>query len=78
MGYVTNVAVVGDRFLLRSDCLQVIYSMTPLCTAFFAYLILGGEATGPVAWAGGSLIILAALMAADAQQKQHRQQQQEQ
>ncbi|EFJ51743.1 hypothetical protein VOLCADRAFT_87524 [Volvox carteri f. nagariensis] len=56
---------------------QVIYSMTPLCTAFFAYLILGGEATGPVAWAGGSLIIGAALMAADAQQKQHREQQQQ-
>ncbi|GLI58501.1 hypothetical protein VaNZ11_000232 [Volvox africanus] len=57
---------------------QVIYSMTPLCTAFFAYLILGGEATGPVAWAGGSLIIIAALIAADAQQKQFREQLQQQ
>ncbi|GIL98758.1 hypothetical protein Vretimale_4126 [Volvox reticuliferus] len=57
---------------------QVIYSMTPLCTAFFAYLILGGEATGPVAWAGGSLIIIAALIAADAQQKQFRKQLQQQ
>ncbi|GFR43045.1 hypothetical protein Agub_g4051, partial [Astrephomene gubernaculifera] len=49
---------------------QVIYSMTPLLTAFFAFLILGGEATGPVAWAGGCLIIAAALVAADAQHKQ--------
>ncbi|KXZ43851.1 hypothetical protein GPECTOR_79g130 [Gonium pectorale] len=51
---------------------QVIYSMTPLCTAFFAFLILGGEATGPLAWVGGSLIIVAAIVAADAQQRQQK------
>ncbi|PNH07541.1 hypothetical protein TSOC_006005 [Tetrabaena socialis] len=52
---------------------QVIFSLTPLCTAYFAYLVLGGESTGPLAWAGGSLIIFAALMAAWAQ-RQHFQQ----
>lgn len=36
---------------------QVIYSFTPLATAFFAFWILGGEPTGPLSWAGGMLLI---------------------
>ncbi|KAG2485399.1 hypothetical protein HYH03_015885 [Edaphochlamys debaryana] len=54
---------------------QVIYSFTPLATAFFAHTFLGGEATGPVAWVGGCLLIAAALMAARAQYVQAKEQQ---
>ncbi|PNW79924.1 hypothetical protein CHLRE_08g372300v5 [Chlamydomonas reinhardtii] len=52
---------------------QVIYSFTPLATAFFAFWILGGEPTGPLSWAGGMLLIGAALMAASVQNAAHQQ-----
>jgi drug/metabolite transporter (DMT)-like permease len=43
---------------------QVIYSSTPLWTALFAALLLGGESLGTLGWAGGGLIVAAGLVAA--------------
>lgn len=46
---------------------QVIYSLTPLWSALLAYLVLGDEGMGPVAYVGGATIVAAGLIAASSQ-----------
>lgn len=48
---------------VRPTDANLIYSIQPLCTAFFAYLLLG-ETLGPVGVIGGALIATAVLLVA--------------
>ena len=45
---------------------QVIFSLTPLWSALMAFLLLGDDGMGPLAWAGGAAVVAAGIMAAQA------------
>ncbi|KAG2499936.1 hypothetical protein HYH03_002223 [Edaphochlamys debaryana] len=53
---------VGQRTVPPAQT-QVLFSSTPLWSALMAQLLLPGEAMGPLAWAGGAIMVAASLLA---------------